>query len=89
MRLPFRRRLFLGLVLLGTAPLAATLVVLALQQRSGGSLAGPRAALDEVALSGRAVLAALDTLELDEEPPWRHTPRRLHGGLYGHARRND
>ncbi len=66
MRLPFRRRLFLGLVLLGTAPLAATLGVLALQQRSGGSSAGPRVALDEVAMSGRAFIAALDTLQLGE-----------------------
>jgi signal transduction histidine kinase len=66
MRLPFRRRLFLGLVLLGTAPLAATLLVLTLQQRSGGSSAGPRAALEAVAMSGRAVFATLDTLQLDE-----------------------
>jgi hypothetical protein len=41
--LPFRHRLFLALVGIGTLPLAAALVVLALQVRSAGSPAGPRA----------------------------------------------
>jgi len=63
--LPFRRRLFLGLVGLGTLPAALALVVLAVQMRSAGSQAGPGAALDEVAASGSALIAALDTTALD------------------------
>jgi two-component system nitrogen regulation sensor histidine kinase NtrY len=62
--LPFRHRLFLALVGIGTLPLAAALVVLALQVRSAGSPAGPRA-LDEIAASGGALLATLDTTALD------------------------
>ena len=66
MRLAFRQRLFLGLAVLGTVPLAAALIVLALQVWSSGALAGPRAALDEVAVSGRAIIEAIDTTRLDE-----------------------
>lgn len=66
MRLTFRHRLFLGLIALGTVPLAAALVTLALYVRSTASPAGPRAALDDVAVSGRAVIAALDTVVLDD-----------------------
>jgi len=65
-RLPFRRRLFLGLVALGTVPLAATLVALALYVRSAGSPSGPRAAIDEIAASGRAMVAGLDTAGLPD-----------------------
>lgn len=64
MRIPFRSRIFLGLLGLGTLPLAAALVVLALQARSTGSPAGPRAALDDVAQSGRTLIADIDTLAL-------------------------
>ncbi len=67
MRVPFRYRIFLGLLSLGTLPLAAALVVLALQVRSTGSPAGPRAALDEVAQSGRTLIADIDTLALTDE----------------------
>lgn len=61
MRLSFRRRIFLGLVVFGTVPLTAALLVLAVQVRSTGSSIGPRAALDDVTESGRAMMAALDT----------------------------
>jgi len=63
--LPFRRRIFLGLVALGTLPAATALIVLAVQMRSAGSQAGPGAALDQVAASGSALIAALDTTALD------------------------
>jgi signal transduction histidine kinase len=66
MRLTFRHRLFLGLIALGTVPLAAALVALALYVRSTASLAGPRAAVDSIATSGRAVIEALDTTALDD-----------------------
>ncbi len=66
MRLSFRQRLFLGLTVLGTVPLGAALIVLALQIWSTGGFAGPRAALDEVAASGRAMIDAIDTTGLDE-----------------------
>ena len=66
MRLPFRRRLFFGLVALGTLPLAAALVALGLYVRSAGSPSGPRAAIDEIATSGRAMIEGLDTLRLDD-----------------------
>jgi signal transduction histidine kinase len=67
MRVPFRYRIFLGLLSLGTLPLAAALVVLALQVRSTGSPAGPRAALDDVAQSGRTLIADIDTLALTDD----------------------
>lgn len=66
MRLPFRHRLFLGVAALGTLPLAAALVALALFIRTTGSPAGPRAALDEIAASGRVMIATLDTTALDD-----------------------
>ena len=65
-RLTFRHRLFLGLVALGTVPLAAAMVALALYVRSTASLAGPRAAVDSITASGRAVVAALDTASLHD-----------------------
>ncbi len=66
MRLTFRHRLFFGLIALGTVPLAAALVALALYVRSTTSLAGPRAAVDSITASGRAVMATLDTTALDD-----------------------
>jgi signal transduction histidine kinase len=63
--LTFRHRLFLALVGLGTLPVAAALVVLALQMRSAASPTGYRAALDSVAVSGGRLFAALDTTRLD------------------------
>lgn len=60
----FRRRLFLGLVLLGTLPLAAALLALAFYVRSGSPV-GPRAAIDEIATSSRNMVLALDTTRLD------------------------
>jgi signal transduction histidine kinase len=67
MQLSFRRRVFIGVVGIGTLPLAVALILLALQVRSTGSQAGPRAAIDEIAESGRSLMAAVDTVELPEE----------------------
>ncbi len=64
MRFSLRRRLFLAMVGLGTLPLAAAMLVLAFQVRSTASPEGPRAALDEIAESGRALVAAIDTTAL-------------------------
>ena len=66
MRLNFRQRIFIGLVALGTVPLGVALLALALEVRSTGSSVGPRAALDEVAQTGRAMIATLDTVELSD-----------------------
>lgn len=54
--------MFLGLVALGTLPLAVALVVAALQTRATGS--GARASLDEIAASGRTLIETLDTTAL-------------------------
>lgn len=84
MRLTFRHRLFLGLIALGTVPLAAALVALALYVRSTASLAGPRAAVDDIAASGRAVIEALDTTALDDSA--RALVRRHEGQMAVAAR---
>jgi len=65
MRLPFRHRLFLDLVLLSALWLGATLIGLALYERTTGSPAGPRASLDEIAASGRQLIETVDTMQLD------------------------
>ncbi len=65
MQLTFRRRVFLAMVGLGTLPLAAALVVLALQVRSSGSATVARAALDDIALSGGRLVDAVDSAALD------------------------
>jgi two-component system nitrogen regulation sensor histidine kinase NtrY len=67
MRFSFRHRLFWAMVGLGTLPLAVALVVLGLQVRSDSSHAGVRAALDEIAASGRQLVSAVDTTALDGE----------------------
>jgi signal transduction histidine kinase len=67
MRLSYRHRLFVGLLALGTLPLAAALVVLALQVRSVDPSTGARAAIDDIAESGRDLLAVIDTSELSDE----------------------
>ncbi len=76
MRLSFRRRLFVVMVGFGTVPLAAALLVLALQVRSSASPSGPRAALDQIAASGRDLVMALDTAAVGDsgrEALRRHT----------------
>jgi len=86
-RLTFRHRLFLGLTVLGTVPLAAALVTLALYVRSSASPAGPRAALDSITASGRAVIAALDTTALDDSARAtlrRHAETIAHGTTLAH-----
>jgi len=67
MRLSFRHRVFVGLLALGTLPLAAALVVLALQLRSADPSIGALAAIDDIAESGRDLLAVVDTTQLSDE----------------------
>jgi signal transduction histidine kinase len=67
MRLSFRHRVFLGLLALGTLPLAAALLGLALQVRSADPSTGARAAIDDIAESGRQLLAVVDTTQLNDE----------------------
>jgi len=67
MRLSFRHRVFVGLLALGTLPLAAALVFLALQVRSADTSSGARAALDDIAESGRELLAVVDTTQLSSD----------------------
>ncbi len=67
MRLSFRHRLFGAMIGLGTIPLAAALLVLALQVRSPASPAGTRATLDEITETGRQLVGILDTVELAPE----------------------
>ena len=67
MRLSFRHRVFLGLLALGTLPLAAALLGLTLQVRSADPSTGARAAIDDIAESGRALLAVVDTTQLNDE----------------------
>ena len=66
MRISLRRRLVFAMVGLGTLPLAAAMLVLAFQVRSTASPEGPRAALDEIAESARALVAAVDTTVLSD-----------------------
>lgn len=56
--------MLVGLVALGTLPLAAALVLLALQVRSAGSPAGSRPAFDEIAQSAHRVISTIDTAAL-------------------------
>ncbi len=67
MRVSFRRRVFWSLVALGTLPLSATLAVLVLEVRGTAAPGGLRAALDEVAASGRDVLSVVDSTRLSAE----------------------
>jgi signal transduction histidine kinase len=86
-RLTFRHRLFLGLTVLGTVPLAAAMVTLALYVRSTASPAGPRAALDSITVSGRAVITAVDTAALPDSARAalrRHAETIAHGTTLAH-----
>jgi two-component system nitrogen regulation sensor histidine kinase NtrY len=67
MKLSFRARIFLGLAALGTLPLALALLVLSLQTWSTQSATGPRAAMEEIAASGRDLISTVDTTNLSEE----------------------
>ena len=64
MHFSLRRRLFVAMVGLGTLPLAVALLVLAFQVRSSVSPQGARAALDEIAESGRTLVNTVDTTRL-------------------------
>jgi signal transduction histidine kinase len=65
MLLSFRQRIFWILIVLGTVPTALALLALATQLRSTRSPAGPRAALETVAATGREAMARVDTSALD------------------------
>jgi signal transduction histidine kinase len=52
---------------LGTLPLTVALLILAIQVRSAGSPAGPRAALDEITESGQRLMNVADTAVLHPE----------------------
>lgn len=76
--------MFLGLVVLGTIPLAAALVVLALEVGSPGWSAGFREALDDVAETGGAFIEAIDTTRIDpaaREALERHTQTIARGTI--------
>jgi signal transduction histidine kinase len=75
-RLTFRHRLFLALIALGTLPVAAALVVLALQMRSAASSRGYRVALNEIATTGGRLGTAMDSVALDSAG---RTALREHG----------
>ncbi len=67
MRVSFRHRIFYAILALGTLPLASALFVLALQFESESSSTGARYAIDEIAESGRSLIAAIDTTVIDDE----------------------
>ena len=90
MLLSFRQRIFWILIVLGTVPTALALVALAVQLRSSRSPVGPRAALEEVAVTGREALSQIDTAGL--APPARRAVRAHAATLsrsLTHARRAD
>lgn len=67
MVLSFRQRIFWILIVLGTLPTALALLALVVQLRSTRSPVGPRAALEEIAITGREALSRIDTLALGPE----------------------
>lgn len=64
MPLPFRRRIFLVLVLMAAVPTGLAVVGWVLTVRTFGPTAGARASLEEVATSAREVLDRMDTTRL-------------------------
>lgn len=65
MPLPFRRRIFLVLVLMAAVPTGLAVVGWVLTVRTFGPTAGARASLEEVAASARVMLERVDTTRLD------------------------
>jgi signal transduction histidine kinase len=64
MRLSFHQRILLILICLGAIPTAAAIVGWGLTIRAATPAAGPRAALEEVGATGRALLRTLDSTDL-------------------------
>jgi signal transduction histidine kinase len=64
MPLPFRRRIFLVLVLMAAVPTGLAVVGWVLTVRTFGPTAGARASLEEVATSARGMLERVDTTRL-------------------------
>ncbi len=64
MALPFRRRIFVVLVLMAAVPTGLAVVGWVLTVRTFGPTAGARASLEEVATSARGMLDQLDTTRL-------------------------
>jgi signal transduction histidine kinase len=64
MALPFRRRIFVVLVLMAAAPTGLAVVGWVLTVRTFGPTAGARASLEEVAASARGMLEQIDTTQL-------------------------
>jgi len=67
MLLSFRQRIFWILIVLGTVPTALALLALAVQLRSTASPVGPRAAIEDVAVTGREALSRIDTSAMAPE----------------------
>ena len=64
MPLPFRRRIFVVLVVMTAVPITAAVVGWVLTVRAVAPVSGPRAALEQVAASAREMIDRLDTLHL-------------------------
>ena len=64
MPLPFRRRILLVLILLGSVPTAAAILGWALSLRASNPAAASRAALAEVGATGRVLFESIDTMRL-------------------------
>ena len=64
MILPFRRRIFVILVLMAAVPTGLAVVGWVLTVRTFGPTAGARASLEQVATSARAMLEQVDTTRL-------------------------
>jgi signal transduction histidine kinase len=67
MPLPFRRRIFLILVTMAAVPIGMAVIGWVLTVRAFGPTAGARAALEQVTISARAMLARVDTTRLNPE----------------------
>jgi signal transduction histidine kinase len=65
MALPFRRRIFVILVLMAAVPTGLAVVGWVLTVRTFGPTTGARASLEEVAASARGMLERVDTTRLD------------------------
>jgi len=65
MPLPFRRRIFLFMVLMAAVPTGLAVVGWVLTVRTFGPTAGARASLEAVTTSARGMLERVDTTRLD------------------------
>ena len=72
MRLPFRQRLLLILILLGGVPTAVAILGWALTVRSTTPAAAALRAMEDVGASGRTLLQTLDSTRLRPQSPICH-----------------